>query len=112
MAPGHRHHHIASKAKGGANFGLFPMLWDHLLGTFVIGRAAPREGELGVVGRPYFPVPYWSQLVGPSRRWPDHEPPLPSEAMAQIGVGPRRRQSKSDLPLLPRTPPVWDSRRR
>lgn len=56
MAPGHRHHHIASKAKGGVNFGLFAMLWDHLLGTFVIGRPAPREGELGVVGRPDFPV--------------------------------------------------------
>jgi sterol desaturase/sphingolipid hydroxylase (fatty acid hydroxylase superfamily) len=74
VAPGHRHHHIASKAKGDVNFGLFTMLWDHLLGTFVIGRPAPRDGELGVAGRPDFPVRYWSQLVEPFRRWPDREP--------------------------------------
>ena len=37
-------------------------------------REAMLPGELGVAGRPDFPVRYWSQLVEPFRRWPDREP--------------------------------------
>lgn len=65
VAPGHRHHHVASKTKGDVNFGLFTMLWDHLLGTFVSGHPSPRDGDLGVAGRPDFPIEYSKQLVDP-----------------------------------------------
>lgn len=69
VAPGHRHHHLADKVNGDVNFGLFTMIWDHLLGTFVKNRAQPRDGELGVAGRPDYPVAYGAQLVEPFRRW-------------------------------------------
>jgi sterol desaturase/sphingolipid hydroxylase (fatty acid hydroxylase superfamily) len=69
VAPGHRLHHLAHKVKGDVNFGLFTMLWDHLLGTFVKDRPQPRDGELGIAGRPDYPVGYGAQLVEPFRRW-------------------------------------------
>ena len=65
IAPGHRHHHSASDKHGNVNFGLFTMLWDHFLGTFVIDRQQPRDGELGIHNRPDFPNRYYSQLLEP-----------------------------------------------
>jgi len=65
VAPGHRHHHIASKINGDINFGLFTMIWDHLLGTFVINRPMPRDGEIGIEGQPKFPTDYVNQLFEP-----------------------------------------------
>jgi sterol desaturase/sphingolipid hydroxylase (fatty acid hydroxylase superfamily) len=67
VAPGHRHHHLASKTEGDVNFGLFTMVWDHMLGTFMKDRPQPRDGELGVAGRPDFPVTYGAQLLDPFR---------------------------------------------
>jgi sterol desaturase/sphingolipid hydroxylase (fatty acid hydroxylase superfamily) len=66
-APVHRHHHLASKTEGDVNFGLFLTLWDHLLGTFVANRRSPREGEVGVAGRPDYPKGYLAQLFEPFR---------------------------------------------
>ncbi|MGP1353531.1 MAG: sterol desaturase family protein [Parasphingopyxis sp.] len=71
VAPGHRHHHLARKVEGDVNFGLFTMIWDHMLGTFVKDRPQPREGDLGVAGRPDFPVGYMAQLIDPFRKRPD-----------------------------------------
>ncbi len=68
VAPGHRHHHIASKTKGDVNFGLFTMIWDHMLGTFVCNRPQPRDGELGIDGRPDFPIGYLDQIIEPFRQ--------------------------------------------
>jgi len=65
VAPGHRHHHIASKIQGDVNFGLFTMIWDHLLGTFVIKRSEPRDGELGIDGQNDYPTDYPGQLLAP-----------------------------------------------
>lgn len=67
VAPGHRHHHLASKTEGDVNFGLFTMVWDHMLGTFMKDRPQPRDGDLGVAGRPDFPVTYGAQLLDPFR---------------------------------------------
>ena len=67
VAPGHRHHHIASKIQGDVNFGLFTMIWDHLLGTFVIKRPTPRNGSLGIEAQPSYPLDYLSQLSEPFR---------------------------------------------
>jgi sterol desaturase/sphingolipid hydroxylase (fatty acid hydroxylase superfamily) len=67
VAPAHRHHHVASKTDGDVNFGLFTSIWDHMLGTFVIDRPQPKDGELGVYGRPDFPRSYLAHLVEPFR---------------------------------------------
>lgn len=68
VAPGHRHHHLASKTDGDVNFGLFLSLWDHLLGTFVTDRPMPRDGDVGVAGRPDYPRGYIAHLIEPFRR--------------------------------------------
>ena len=65
VAPGHRHHHLASKEHGDVNFGLFTMLWDHLLGTFEVTRRQPRDGELGIANQPNYPSNYMEQLIKP-----------------------------------------------
>lgn len=65
VAPGHRHHHLASKQLGDVNFGLFTMIWDHLLGTFVYNRPQPKDGELGISGRSDYPKSYVKQFVEP-----------------------------------------------
>lgn len=68
VAPGHRHHHLASKTHGDVNFGLFTTLWDHALGSFVANRPTPRDGEIGIAGAPDYPVGYVAQLAAPFRR--------------------------------------------
>jgi sterol desaturase/sphingolipid hydroxylase (fatty acid hydroxylase superfamily) len=72
VAPGHRHHHLASKTDGDVNFGLFTMLWDHALGTFEVARPQPLDGEIGVARRPDYPVRYGAQLIEPFRRQDRH----------------------------------------
>ncbi len=70
VAPVHRHHHLASATEGDVNFGLFTTFWDRLLGTVAPQRPTPRDGQLGIAGRPDFPVGYGEQLVEPFRAWP------------------------------------------
>ncbi len=65
VAPGHRHHHRASATDGDVNFGLFTMIWDHLLGTFTARQPAPRLGEVGIDGETAYPNDYLAQLVRP-----------------------------------------------
>jgi sterol desaturase/sphingolipid hydroxylase (fatty acid hydroxylase superfamily) len=67
IANAHRHHHVASKTQGDVNFGLFTSIWDHMLGTFVIDRPQPKDGDLGVAGRPDFPRSYLAHLLEPFR---------------------------------------------
>lgn len=69
VAPVHRHHHVASATEGDVNFGLFTTLWDHILRTTAPEKASPRDGQLGVEGRPDFPAAYSAQLLEPFRRW-------------------------------------------
>lgn len=70
VAPVHRHHHLASAADGDVNFGLFTTIWDRLLRTTAPDRSSPRDGQLGVAGRPDYPVGYGAQLLEPFRAWP------------------------------------------
>jgi len=65
VAPGHRHHHLASKEHGDVNFGLFTMVWDHLLGTFEVKRRQPKDGELGIANQADYPQSYAQQLIEP-----------------------------------------------
>lgn len=64
----HRFHHTNSVA-GDCNFGLFTNLYDRLAGTFRDQPgAAPRSSEeIGVGGRPDYPVDYLPQLLQPFR---------------------------------------------
>lgn len=73
VAPAHRHHHLASKTDGDVNFGLFSAICDHLLGTFVIDRPMPRDGDLGVDGRPDYPRGYLAHLMEPFRKQKPHQ---------------------------------------
>lgn len=68
IASAHRHHHLASAEKGDVNFGLFLSLWDHLLGTFHAGGRSPRDGEVGVAGKPDYPRGYLAHMIEPFRR--------------------------------------------
>ena len=68
IAPAHRHHHLASDTRGDVNFGLFLSIWDHMLGTFKFDACAPRDGQVGVAGRPDYPRNYAAHLVEPFRR--------------------------------------------
>ncbi|MBL8656688.1 MAG: sterol desaturase family protein [Altererythrobacter sp.] len=68
VAPAHRHHHLASSTRGDVNFGLFTTLTDRLLGTFVIDRPMPRDGQVGIAGRLEYPRAYLRQLAEPFRR--------------------------------------------
>lgn len=68
LAPGHRQHHLADAERGDVNFGLFLLVWDRLLGTYSPpGAADVRDGDLGVAGRPDYPVRYLAQLAEPFR---------------------------------------------
>jgi sterol desaturase/sphingolipid hydroxylase (fatty acid hydroxylase superfamily) len=68
VGPAHRFHHSNRAGEGDVNFGLFSSVWDYLLGTFRFDPAAsPRVGELGVVGRPDYPVRYLAQILEPFR---------------------------------------------
>ena len=68
VGPAHRFHHSNRAGEEDVNFGLFSSVWDYLLGTFRFDPAAsPRVGELGVVGRPDYPVRYLAQILEPFR---------------------------------------------
>lgn len=67
VAPAHRHHHLASATDGDVNFALFTPLWDHFLGTYRDSCPAPRDGQIGIAGRPDYPQDYARQLVEPFR---------------------------------------------
>ena len=65
VAPGHRLHHRASVTEGDVNFGLFTLIWDHLLGTFRYPHEPVRKDEIGLAGRIAYPVTYLDQLIEP-----------------------------------------------
>lgn len=64
----HRFHHLASADEGDVNFGLFTTIWDRwLLGTAIDGDRRFGPGDLGVAGRPDYPVAWSAQMVEPFR---------------------------------------------
>ncbi|GIH79900.1 sterol desaturase family protein [Planobispora longispora] len=65
---GHRFHHLKWAGVGDVNFGLFTLLWDHLLGTFSYdpGRRFTSE-VLGMAAKPDYPTAYLAQLAEPFR---------------------------------------------
>lgn len=70
-AEGHRFHHLKWPRVGDVNFGLFTLLWDHLLGTFHYEKRAPLSSdELGIAALPDYPAAYGRQLLEPFRPLP------------------------------------------
>ena len=68
VAPGHRLHHRASETEGNVNFGLFTLIWDHLLGTFRHPCRQVRNDEIGLADRIDYPATYSGQLIEPFRK--------------------------------------------
>lgn len=65
---GHRFHHLPRPGDGDVNFGLFTLVWDHLLGTFAFDPARRfTSAELGIEARPDFPVDWLAQVLDPFR---------------------------------------------
>lgn len=66
---GHRLHHVARVPDGDVNFGLFLLIWDRVLGTFADPTSSSvTDDELGIAGRPAYPVGYFEQIREPFRR--------------------------------------------
>ena len=63
---GHRFHHLKWAGIGDVNFGLFTLLWDHLLRTYSYdpGRRFTSD-QLGMAAAPDYPTAYLPQLLYP-----------------------------------------------
>ncbi|MFF5204661.1 sterol desaturase family protein [Streptosporangium sp. NPDC000396] len=63
---GHRFHHLKWAGIGDVNFGLFTLIWDHLLGTFSYDPARRfTSDDLGMAAKPHYPTAYLAQLAEP-----------------------------------------------
>ncbi|WP_433723258.1 sterol desaturase family protein [Nocardia sp. CA-129566] len=63
---GHRFHHLKFAGIGDVNFGLFTLIWDHLLRTYSYDPARRFDtDDLGMATKPDYPTAYVDQLVYP-----------------------------------------------
>ncbi|MFQ6330743.1 sterol desaturase family protein [Nocardia sp. CWNU-33] len=63
---GHRFHHLKWAGIGDVNFGLFTLIWDHLLRTYSYDPARQfSSADFGMAAKPDYPVGYLAQLVEP-----------------------------------------------
>lgn len=64
---GHRFHHLKWAGIGDVNFGLFTLVWDHLMRTFSYDPPARRfdSTQLGMAAKPDYPTGYLAQLLYP-----------------------------------------------
>ncbi|GAA4056252.1 sterol desaturase family protein [Actinomadura miaoliensis] len=63
---GHRFHHLKWAGVGDVNFGLFTLIWDHLLRTYSYdGARRFTSDDLGMAAKPHYPVRYLAQLAEP-----------------------------------------------
>jgi len=66
---GHRFHHLKWAGVGDVNFGLFTLVWDHLLRTYSYDpRRRFTSDDLGMAAKPDYPVGYLAQLAEPFRK--------------------------------------------
>lgn len=71
FAPVHRFHHLKYGTAGDVNFGFFFNVWDRMLGTaFDDVEVRVRTQDLGIGGRPDYPLGYLEQLCEPFRSNP------------------------------------------
>ncbi|MEZ7006243.1 sterol desaturase family protein [Streptomyces sp. AD55] len=65
---GHRFHHLKWAGVGDVNFGLFTLLWDHLLGTHSYDATRRfTSDDLGMAAKPRYPTAYLAQIAEPFR---------------------------------------------
>lgn len=65
---GHRFHHLKWAGIGDVNFGLFTLVWDHLLRTFSFDpNRRFHSDDLGMNAKPNYPTGYLAQLSEPFR---------------------------------------------
>ncbi|WP_043661301.1 sterol desaturase family protein [Nocardia thailandica] len=66
---GHRFHHLKWAGVGDVNFGLFTLVWDHLLRTYSFEPARRfTSADLGMAAKPDYPAGYLAQLAEPFTR--------------------------------------------
>lgn len=66
---GHRFHHLKWAGIGDVNFGLFTLIWDHLLGTYSYDpHRRFTSDDLGMAAKPDYPTTYLAQLAEPFTR--------------------------------------------
>lgn len=64
----HRFHHLKWAGIGDVNFGLFTLIWDHLLRTYSYDPDRRfTSDDLGMAAKPHYPSGYLAQLVEPFR---------------------------------------------
>ncbi|MFI7524370.1 sterol desaturase family protein [Nocardia salmonicida] len=74
---GHRFHHLKWAGIGDVNFGLFTLVWDHLLRTYSYDpHRRFSSDDLGMAAKPDYPVGYLAQLAEP---FTHHEPAGPPQ---------------------------------
>ncbi|MBC2644905.1 MULTISPECIES: sterol desaturase family protein [unclassified Rhodococcus (in: high G+C Gram-positive bacteria)] len=82
---GHRFHHLKWAGIGDVNFGLFTLLWDHLLRTYSYDPARRFTSDhLGMAAEPDYPTGYLRQLTYPftATGGCHHTPDSPTRATA------------------------------
>lgn len=63
---GHRFHHLKWAGVGDVNFGLFTLVWDHLMRTYSYDPIRRFDStQLGIAAQPHYPSGYLDQLVYP-----------------------------------------------
>lgn len=66
---GHRFHHLKWAGIGDVNFGLFTLIWDHMLRTFSFDPDRRFDStQLGMTAKPNYPTGYRAQLTYPFTR--------------------------------------------
>jgi sterol desaturase/sphingolipid hydroxylase (fatty acid hydroxylase superfamily) len=66
---GHRFHHLKWAGIGDVNFGLFTLIWDHLLRTYSFDPTRRFDStQLGMAAKPDYPTDYLQQLSYPFKR--------------------------------------------
>lgn len=63
---GHRFHHLKWAGIGDVNFGLFTLIWDHLMRTYSYDPNRRFDStQLGMAAKPDYPTAYVTQLLFP-----------------------------------------------
>ena len=66
---GHRFHHLKWAGIGDVNFGLFTLVWDHLMRTYSYDPTRRFDStQLGMAAHPDYPTAYARQLIYPFTR--------------------------------------------
>ena len=96
----HRFHHLKWAGVGDVNFGLFTLLWDHILGTYSYDPARSfSSSDLGMAAKPDYPTAYLAQLAEPFRSSGRCEPdavPDPQDAPAPGQLAADLEQARTD----------------